>query len=839
MKFTKVASFVSLLVFLFSLTSMQALAAVETADFSDVDESYEYSESVDYLRESGVVQGYADGTFQPNRQITRAEFLKIVLESSGKMEGKDAADYDKDCFPDSKGHWAEFYICFAKEEGFINGYPDGYFKPENTINFAEASKIVVNILELTPEADSSNWYASYVKALQNNEAIPPSIDAFDKAISRGEMSEIVWRVKEEQDYIETISYAGIERAVLAKETGDKLVPFNSCVDLGSYLEDNGNEYFGDLGGGIGEKAMDYSVGAIPESAPAESAAEPSAPAEEFSSTNVQVAGVDEADIVKNDGKYIYVLKDDTVRVVAAYPPEDMQELDAVDFADEEFYPSDMYVDGDKLVVIGWGSDSLRPPVGPYSFYEPTTTVYIFDTTDHENIEMERKVVMEGSYNSSRKVGDTVYLVTDKYQYAPTPYIMPKQAEMVPLYADVKGAALTTVDDTAKVAAPAVGCGDILYWPGGDTTDYLIVSAIPVDDSSKAVEKEVILGSSGEIYSSRSNLYVAEYDYPNWWEEDYEEKTVIHKFALDPADISYEGKGEVPGSILDQFSMDEYRENFRITTTSGDVWDSENPSSNNLYILNEDMERIGEIENIAPGEKIYSTRFMGGRAYMVTFKKVDPFFVIDVSNPEDPEILGKLKIPGYSDYLHPLDENHIIGFGKDAIDASESEIADRNLDFAWYQGMKVAMFDVTDVENPTELHKIEIGDRGTESTLLYDHKALLFDAEKGLMAFPITVAELSEEVKNDPETPDYTYGDPVYQGAYIYDVSVEDGFEFKGRISHYAEGEVEEKAGSYWWGTSDILRVLYIDDYLYTVSSAKVKANRLDNLNDVSEIELAE
>lgn len=221
--------------------------------------------------------------------------------------------------------------------------------------------------------------------------------------------------------------------------------------------------------------------------------------------------------------------------------------------------------------------------------------------------------------------------------------------------------------------------------------------------------------------------------------------------------------------------------------------------------------------------------------MVTFKKVDPFFVIDVADPNHPKILGKLKIPGYSDYLHPFDEDHIIGFGKEAIDASTEEVEDRDLDFAWYQGMKVAMFDVTDVENPTELHKIVIGDRGTESNLLYDHKALLFDAAKGLMAFPVTLAELSDEVKNDPETADNTYGDYTYQGAYVYDVSIEDGFEFRGRISHYADDEVEDLAGYYWYGVKDIERILYIGDYLYTVSQSIVQANNMDDLEFVDKV----
>ncbi len=852
MKLLRTIGFTTLLTFIFTLSVSvtPSFAQEQAVNFSDVEYDHPYDESVLYLKSQGIVTGYADGTFRPDQQITRAEFLKIVLETADKI---DPNTEDKNCFDDTKDHWGEFYICLAKREGFIDGYDDGSFKPENPINFAEASKIIVNVMGLEQgDSDEDLWYAPYVASLDDADVIPPSIDAFDRKITRAEMSEMVWRVKEDPDYLESISYNGIERAALATATGGELVPFESCVDLTSYLEDNG--IAGDLGGGFEEKsvgAMEDAVSAVPESAPAAPADAPGSGAGEYSSTNVQVSGVDEADIVKNDGRYIYIVKDNTVRVVDAYPPAGIKELDKVIFADVSFYPSDMYVDGDRLVVIGNGADDLRiqeenssEKMSSYLWYPyggSTTAVYIFDITDRANIELERKVVTEGNYGSSRKVDDTVYLVTNKYQYYyPMPLAEgPVARDLVPLYADIKGSNLKKADEPEDFAKVSVGCGDILYWPAGDSTEYLIVSAIPVTDTDAKVEEQVVMGSSGEIYASRTNLYVTEADYGDWWAPVVDEKTVIHKFALDPGNIEYRGKGEVPGHILDQFSMDEYRGNFRIATTVGSVWDSEDPSTNNVYVLDSDLNQIGEIENIAPGETIYSTRFMGGRAYMVTFKKVDPFFVIDLSDPKDPEILGKLKIPGYSDYLHPYDDNHIIGFGKEAIDASESEIAERDLDFAWYQGMKVAMFDVSDVENPKEMYKIVIGDRGTESPLLYDHKALLFDKEKGIMAFPVTVAEVSQQLKDSPDTPDDTYGDPVYQGAYVYDVSLENGFEFKGKVTHYSEDEVADKAGSYWWGTSDIQRILYIGNYLYTVSNSKVKANDFDDLGDVSEVELEE
>ena len=236
--------------------------------------------------------------------------------------------------------------------------------------------------------------------------------------------------------------------------------------------------------------------------------------------------------------------------------------------------------------------------------------------------------------------------------------------------------------------------------------------------------------------------------------------------------------------------------------------------------------------------------MGARAYMVTFKKVDPLFVIDVSEPTNPKVLGKLKIPGYSDYLHPIDETHIIGVGKDTIESGYG-------DFAWYQGMKMAIFDVSDVANPKEMHKIVIGDRGTDSYALQDHKAFLHDKEKELLVLPIMLSEIPEELKKNPEEqatgqtitsptivrPDNfpSYGEPVFQGAFVYKVTLENGFEERGRITHISEDE-ELKRGYYYGDEYSVKRALFIGNVLYTLSDKMLKANDLQSLEDLKEFE---
>jgi len=238
--------------------------------------------------------------------------------------------------------------------------------------------------------------------------------------------------------------------------------------------------------------------------------------------------------------------------------------------------------------------------------------------------------------------------------------------------------------------------------------------------------------------------------------------------------------------------------------------------------------VGKLENIAPNEKIYSARFMGARCYLVTFKKVDPLFVISLEDPTNPRILGKLKIPGYSYYLHPYGENYLIGIGKETVEAEDG-------DFAWYQGVKISLFDVSDVENPKEIAKYVIGDRGTDSPVLRDHKALLFDEERGLLVIPVLVAEINEE-KYPGSVPPNTHGDYVWQGIYIFTVN-ETGISLKGRITHMDNPDDLMKSGFYFESEYSVKRALYIENLLYSISNKKIKINELTTLQQVNEIEL--
>jgi uncharacterized secreted protein with C-terminal beta-propeller domain len=555
----------------------------------------------------------------------------------------------------------------------------------------------------------------------------------------------------------------------------------------------------------------------------------------FSSTNIQVEGVDEPDTVKTDGTYLYVLANQTLYIIEAYPADEANILSKISFKDD-VYISNFFMNNDYLIVFG---SSYNYPI----LYEKsirdngeiedvviedkpwdvsTSVIIIYDISDRENPVVKKDIEIDGSYFDSRMIGNYVYIISTEHTY----YI----------YRINDGNGLLCIPEI-KIDnnITKIPYDDIYYVDTPELVDTMThVIAINLE-TMKVDEKSFLIGVSQTMYVSINNIYLVytKYDYNiqpliGGTYESSDETTMIHKINIDTGEINYQTKGEVPGHVLNQFSMDEYNGYFRIATTIGYTWDEYNPSTNNIYILDENLERISEIEDISPGEQIYSTRFTGDKAYIVTFKNIDPFFTIDLSDARNPRVIGYLKIPGFSTYLHPYDDNHIIGIGKDTIASSDPS-------FAWYQGLKIALFDVSNFENPKELDKVIIGDRGTDSSALYDHKAFLFDREKELLVIPISLHEISEEIKNQyNEEPASAYGEFTYQGAYVYKLNL-DGFEYIGRITHMSEEE--KQTTEFWWywykSSSYISRSQYIGNVLYTISDKMVKMNNLEGLSEIN------
>lgn len=516
---------------------------------------------------------------------------------------------------------------------------------------------------------------------------------------------------------------------------------------------------------------------------------------DYSRTNIQVEGVDEADIVKIDGKYIYVVSGNKVVIIDAYPAENARVLSEIEAGG---YPTELFVNGNKLAVLGW------------------TNVKVYDISDRENPLLTRDVSFDGYYFDSRMIGSYVYVIIN----SPAIY---REAE------NIKLPCISSNGDGKTVPAT-----EIYYFENLNDHSYEFTTIMAInaqDDEEEITSETFLLGTTHNIFVSTNNIYITYTDYPvfplrgwsNQISEEILEKTTIHKISIADGTIEYKSWGEALGRVLNQFSMDEYQGYFRIATTTGEVWGG--GAQNHVYVLDENLNTVGRLEGIAPGERIYSARFMGGRAYLVTFKKIDPLFVIDLNDPRNPTVLGELKIPGYSDYLHPYDETHLIGVGKEAVDMGS---------FAWYQGVKIALFDVSDPENPIEISKYVIGDRGTDSYALSDHKALLFSRSKNLLVIPILLAEINEE-QYPGGVPPNAYGEYTWQGAYVFDISLADGLVLKGRITH---SENDAQLGWGWYYSSrSVKRSLYIDNVLYTISDGLVKMNNLEDLSEISEIEL--
>ncbi len=609
-------------------------------------------------------------------------------------------------------------------------------------------------------------------------------------------------------------------------------------------------------------------------------------ASDYSKTNVQVSDVDEADITKNDGKHIYTISGNKVIIADAYPAENARIVSKIQM---ESSPTKLFINKDKLIIFTqdypvYQAGRRKPIMAmPTRISDIVTGIQIYDVSDKGNPKLTRNLTVTGNLQDARMIGDYVYAIANQLinYYGEGPVPMPR------IWQNGIESDMTAMD--------------VYYFENNsDAHGYINVVSVNTQDDSANYTSKTFLGSSQNIYMSQDNLYITYTQWSNVYTpmrmlneiivpllpkdiakklddvnkgngnvknkmeqsmkiaEDYfktvsdeekqrlerdlsakatefnirmtpEEKTIVQKLSINNGNVKYEGLGTVPGHLLNQFSMDEYNGNFRLATTIGQAWDRQQPSQNNVYVLDENLQIAGKVENLAPGETIYSARFMGNKAYVVTFEKVDPLFVIDLNDPANPQVLGKLKIPGYSDYLQPYDENHLIGIGKDAVEAE-------NGGFTWYQGLKLALFDVTDPENPKEISKYAIGDRGTDSYALQNHKAVLFGKEKNLLVIPVLLAEIDRS-RYAGKLPANAYGDYTWQGAYVFSLSPESGFELKGRVTHLDDGQDLLKSGYYFGSTSSIKRSLYMDDVLYTVSDSTIKANRMPGLEEIKRLDL--
>lgn len=525
---------------------------------------------------------------------------------------------------------------------------------------------------------------------------------------------------------------------------------------------------------------------------------------DYSTTNIQVAGVDEADFVKNDGKYIYIVSDEKLVIVDAYPPE---QAAVVSETELDGTPEELFLSGDRLVLFMEAYEEVfvtpASSTVPVPYWQQTTHALVYSVKDHANPVLIRDVEVSGSYYNSRRIGDYVYLLTqDTVRWIGDDLVVPSVSD--------SGVSAGTPD---------------LYYASIPYSSYLYhtLSAFDITEGQGGeIDAETfLLGYGSTVYVSTSNFYIAyQVPYTYYYQqraiaetgEGYVDSSVIHRFAIKDGSVDYQATGSVPGTFLNQFSLDEYDGNLRVATTAQDYSSTKGYTRyNNVYVLDMNLGTIGSLENLAEDEQIYAARFIGSRLYLVTFQRIDPLFVIDLSDPQNPSVLGELKIPGYSDYLHPYDENHLIGIGKETEENQWGGVSTT--------GLKLALFDVSDVANPALLDTVRIGDAGTDSEALYDHRAFLFDREKNLLVIPVRVYGTYPVIGEDGSK----YATYPWQGAFVFGVSLDDGFSLRGTVTHSSD----DSAYSYWYSPDVVRRSLYIGDALYTVSESKIVVSSLD------------
>ena len=551
----------------------------------------------------------------------------------------------------------------------------------------------------------------------------------------------------------------------------------------------------------------------------------------YSTTNVQVEGIDEADIIKTDGEFIYYSRGKEVLIVNA------SSLEVISSVESRGFVNGLYLYGDILVTIEGG---IRPvkSVMPWSSTEVMVSAY--NISDVNSPELVYSAKVSGNYLSSRLYNGYLYVVTSEPAYI------------------IKGVPVRPLLDEVPVPPERI------TYLGGDARSYTTLLVIDLETFEDSVE--VLLASSASrIYMSYDSLYITSHEYympfnrlfkevmdvylgflpddlgelasnvldsslSEWTKasivqgilSDYFsklsederaniakqirpqledllkgktiEKTSVFRFALNGISVALVANASVPGRVLEQFAMDERDGTFRIATTSTRIkavqveegnpayfWPETEPSTG-LYILDkEDLELIGKVEGLAPGERMYAARYVGSAAFLVTFRRVDPLFAIDISDPANPKVVGYTKIPGYSEYLHPYG-NYLVGIGPDADEQGR------------VKGLKISLFDVTNLGEVKEVDALRVDSPFANSEVFYDYHAFL--AGDGWFAIPVN------EVKD-----------------YLWIISVQDG-----RLVE--EAQLEHKG---------IRRGLYIGDIVYTVSDAGIEAYRWGTWEEVGSL----
>jgi len=591
----------------------------------------------------------------------------------------------------------------------------------------------------------------------------------------------------------------------------------------------------------------------------------------FSDTNRQVADVDEADIVKvgNEGRKLYVIRGNGFYELDSWPA---QETAVAADLEIEGSPMEMFVHGDRAVVFSsvygveglddgdlcpdyyWGGPEPAIADVDIAYYcaRSYVKVTVIDVSGESN-EVVRELYVDGWYTSSRRHEDVVRVVVQANLQRPATvpnlyqvlYDGPGPSDRddeIARALEWAAAAKNAIRDTTldqwlpvwgervdgKVEQLPFQCTDF-YSPAPGLTNYGLSQVLGLDiNDADNTALTSILGQASQVYANSNALVLAQPDWA-WYERDTNfDRTSLHRFVVsaDGVRTPYEGSGFVEGVVNDQFSIDEREGVIRVATTrttyeqqgAVDIWIP--PVTHNLVstlrLTEGELEVIGTTPDLAEGEQIFSARFLGDLGYIVTFRQVDPLFAIDLSDPENPTVLGELKIPGFSDYMHPLGGNHLLTIGRDIDEQTQRD-----------NGTALQIFDVSDPANPRLAHKSLVGEGYSQAN--HNHKAFNFyageRADAGMLAFPFV-----------------SYEGDFSSTLELWDVSAEDGFQRRGAVDH-SDLVVDECGGGvpfepidfyYYCGyRPEITRGVFIDQYIYSISHGGVRVNTVADLSEVA------
>jgi len=537
----------------------------------------------------------------------------------------------------------------------------------------------------------------------------------------------------------------------------------------------------------------------------------------FTGTNVQVQGVDEPDRVKTDGSHLFVSTNGAVTIMNAYPPNSTAVLSSIILKGDNVVGIE--VAGDRLLVI-----SQRYSTSAY------VDLLLYDISDLASPKLLDNSSTDGSYVAARMAQGYIYAIIQQpsYQF------------------DGSGSATAVMPQVYNNGKVVVLPPSSVYYAQNVTqiSSYTMVVSMSMSTGENNITS-VLTGPSSTIYVSTENIYIVYANYPQFYADGIPgdvftgglmtsagtgqqgRNSTIFRASYSSGVVQIEAVGSVPGTVLNQFSMDEYDGYFRMATSGIATLNGAATMSDDVYVLDRNMSQVSALMNIAPGENIYAVRFVGDMGYVVTFEQIDPLFVISFQDMAEPVILSSLKVTGYSDYLYPLSNGFLIGVGKDAVPSSTG-------DFAWYLGLKLSLFQVFDNGTSAQVSKYLIGDRGTDSPVLTEHLAFTFDSTRNIMVIPVLLAEVSRNQTNYSNTPP-PYGDYVWQGVYVFNVTGS-GFSLLGRVSQYPAGQ---NYGDSPANDLQIDRSVIIGDCLYTISQSEVMVSSLSSFSTLATIPLAQ